>query len=172
MHMMIDTETWGLAANSAIRSIGVTVFSPYAQNGLMLDKYYTAVTDETGVRQDDTVEWWNKQSVEAQSVFNDPMPLVNSLKQLKELFYRHECNCVWAHGSVFDIPLLENAFARSWMKAPWKYWNIRDTRTIYDLAREKPTSLPGFMVKHHALHDAVNQAAAVQRSYQKLFAKG
>ena len=171
MHMMIDTETWGLATNSAIRSIGVAIFSPTMLNNQMTDTYYSAVKDNTGIRQDSTVEWWSKQSAEAQSVFDNPELLEIVLKRLTELFHDYHCDCVWAHGPVFDIPLLENAYARSWMKAPWKYWNIRDTRTIYDLAQEKPTSLPGYMTKHHALHDAVNQAAAVQRSYQILFAK-
>lgn len=171
MHMMIDTETWGLAANSAIRSIGVVVFRPMDEPGKVIEEFYTAVTDETGAKLDSTVEWWSKQSAEAQSVFNNPELLPLVLKRVTDVFWRNKCTCVWANGSVFDIPLMENAYSRCWLTHPWKYWNIRDTRTIYDLAQEKPRALPGYGVKHHALHDAYNQAVAVQRSYRKLFAK-
>lgn len=158
MHMMIDTETWGLAANSAIRSIGIVVFCPMDEPGRVVEEFYTAVDDKTGAKLDSTVEWWSKQSAEAQSVFENPEILPLALRNVTEIFYRNRCSCVWAHGSVFDVPLMENAYSRCWVSHPWNYKNVRDTRTIYELAGETIVSLPGYETKHHALHDAYNQA--------------
>ena len=170
MHMMIDTETWGLAANSAIRSVGLVFFDPYAEPGKVGTRYYCATIDETGTKDEKTEKWWSEQSEEARSVFVNPVDIGVVLSDI-HILYRGTCEKVWAHGSVFDIPLLENAFARHGLEAPWNYKDVRDTRTIYELAGETIVSLPGYETKHHALHDAYNQAVAVQRSYRKLFAK-
>ena len=46
----------------------------------------------------------------------------------------------------------------------WKFWEVRDTRTLFDLA-DVSVRIEG---KHNALTDAVAQAKAVQQSYAKL----
>jgi hypothetical protein len=48
---------------------------------------------------------------------------------------------------------------------PWSFWQVRDTRTIFDLGinPDRPDVLA-----HHALHDAYNQAIGVQNVFRKL----
>jgi len=46
----------------------------------------------------------------------------------------------------------------------WKFWEVRDTRTLFDLAKVD-VRIEG---KHNALTDAVAQAQAVQQAYSIL----
>ena len=73
-----------------------------------------------------------------------------------------EDSLVWGNGSTFDITILENAYKIIGdIPHPWKFWNIRDLRTLVNAA-----SVIGFNHKqlkhvgvyHDALADAVHQA--------------
>jgi len=68
---------------------------------------------------------------------------------------------VWGNGSTFDISMLEHAFVQLGLHIPWKYYNIRDCRTIQMLAEDlidrNDVKFEG--EKHNALHDARWQAA-------------
>ena len=77
---------------------------------------------------------------------------------------------VWCHGASFDCVILQNAFDIYRMSTPWKFWNIRDTRTLYDIANidlneiKKETSF----ASHHALSDCYNQIIGVNKAVKKL----
>ena len=71
---------------------------------------------------------------------------------------------VWAHGSIFDVVIIENVCRSIDQAVPWDFWNIRDTRTIFELAEPDMPDLNG----HHALYDAMRQAIGVQNCYRKL----
>ena len=71
---------------------------------------------------------------------------------------------VWGHGSAFDMVILEHACRQIQQAVPWDYYNVRDTRTLYDLT---DAELPNFS-GHHALYDAMKQAIGVQNCYRKL----
>ena len=47
---------------------------------------------------------------------------------------------------------------------PWDYYNVRDTRTLFEIAEPDMPAFSG----HHALYDAVKQAIGVQNSLRKL----
>jgi hypothetical protein len=48
---------------------------------------------------------------------------------------------------------------------PWQFWEVRDTRTLFDLGIN-PNRPP--VLKHHALEDAWNQAVGVQNVFKTL----
>jgi hypothetical protein len=48
---------------------------------------------------------------------------------------------------------------------PWNFWQLRDTRTLFDLGVD-PDMPKGS--KHDALQDAIRQAVGVQNCYAKL----
>jgi len=60
--------------------------------------------------------------------------------------------------------IIENICRSLQQAVPWKFWDVRDTRTLFDLA-DVQVDVAG---KHNALTDAVAQARAVQQSYKKL----
>lgn len=168
-HVMIDLETYSTKSNAVIRSIGVVLFNLKGETESLL---HTGVNVESclmaGLELDqDTINFWRKQPKEKRDkLFELPeadlLYMLNELQKiaentLTELF-------VWSHGSNFDIVILENAYKAIGQMAWWKYSNVRDTRTLFDLANYKYISKGG----HDALDDAVRQAEAVASAYQQL----
>ena len=71
---------------------------------------------------------------------------------------------VWSHGAIFDIVIIENICRKLQQAVTWKFWEVRDTRTLFDIA-DLTVNIEG---KHNALADAVAQADVVQKAYKKL----
>ena len=61
--------------------------------------------------------------------------------------------------------ICENIFRKLNKAVPWKFWEVRCTRTLFDIGinPERPPVL-----KHHALEDAWNQTVGVQNVFQRL----
>ncbi|MEX0827876.1 MAG: 3'-5' exoribonuclease, partial [Haliea sp.] len=64
--------------------------------------------------------------------------------------------------------LLEAMLKKFNVSVPWKYWNVRDTRTIYDEwgIDIKSIPMPETMVAHNALDDAAWDAWLLQRTIE------
>jgi 3' exoribonuclease, RNase T-like len=75
---------------------------------------------------------------------------------------------VWSHGAVFDVPLWQEAICAVTSEAPWKHWNVRDTRTLYELAGLDVRTMQRKGVEHSALDDANFQIDCVAAAYNKL----
>jgi len=159
--VMIDTETLGTTPGSAILSIGAVMFG---MDGLGA-QFYSAIQlsscTDVGLTIDPaTVEWWMRQSDEARAAafLTDAMPLGAVLACFREWMLEQSAKYPWCHGATFDVPLLDAAYRACGIPAPWEFWSVRDTRTLYDLAGVKVDRLGG--THHHALDDAINQAEA------------
>ena len=173
--IMLDLETWGLAPGSHLRSIGAIEFCPRARS-LGRSFYVNVAAHPTyGLESDpDTVYWWAQQSVEARLVFAEhPKVLPVALARFSDWFHglREDPNAIriWAHGPVFDVVLLTEAYGAAGLPPPWHYRAPRDTRTIFDAAGMNPsTDLPVVGVYHNALDDARSQALGVIEAYRRL----
>ena len=174
-HIMLDIETLGTKPGAAIVSIGACVFS---QEGIG-DTHYQAIDIKAGSNglawptfDPGTIAWWMDQSVEARAVFKDSrsMHIVPALHGFRDWCHSHGETGIylWCHGASFDAPIVEAAFEALWHKdqVPWKFWNIRCTRTLYDVAGVRPERTAG--TQHNALDDAVAQAKAVIAGYVAL----
>lgn len=175
-HLMIDVETLSTRSNAVILSIGVVQFD---LRGSTIDRFYQAIDIHSclnsGLCVDaSTIEFWFSQPEEViyKTLFTLPKyKLKESLRQLEESFtilMPQEASAstlyLWSHGSSFDLVILENAYYAVGSKPWWNHRNVRDTRTLFDLADYKYKSSGN----HNALEDARNQAKAVQEAYQKL----
>lgn len=171
MNVMIDLETLSTRKNAVIIAICAVKFDPHSSSKLVQDNtfYYKINIDsctKIGMSIDkDTIEWWDKQpSVVREEVFGNPRyDIVDVLK--KFIIWVKDCERVWSHGASFDIPILEEAFALCNLYTPWKYYNVRDTRTLYDLAQ---VSVPNTPSKHNPLNDCQQQIKTVQLALTKL----
>lgn len=178
-HIMIDLETIGTRPGSAILTIGAVRFDPATDNlGDIIDPrmlpedraFYRRIERGSctalGLTEDaDTLAWWGRQSTEARQEAFDADPR-HPIAEVMAAF-THWCGrdpFPWSHGASFDVVLCEAIFERLGLRAPWKFWNVRDTRTLYVFTGEKPIRDDNH---HHALYDACAQAAAVQRAYAK-----
>lgn len=140
-------------------------------------------------RDPDTVEWWSKQSVEAQTAFENPVDLKDGLCRFAEWLMRCSSEIhiygmpiwtpptdilIWSHGAAADVPWLAAAYKACNLPVPWHYRAPRDTRTIFDAAGIDDHSAwlnqhPGPLgVPHHALDDAICQARAVCGAYSRI----
>lgn len=172
---MIDIETFSTNSNAVIMTIGAIKFSRFGKLQTIenSDTFYRRITLESskqlGLHIDPkTVNWWYEQSEEARYEIEseeDRVPIQQALQELSDWF-----GCkrkVWSHGSVFDCTILNNSYKACNLEAPWNFWDIRDTRTIFDLGGIRIKDLPD-NGKHHALHDSYRQIIGVKRAFQKL----
>lgn len=173
MHVMIDIETWGTLPGSAIRSIGAVAFDLHS--GISLDDTFYCNIDEdscvdAGLTQDlKTITWWEAQSPAAQTLLQqNPLPVAEGLSELYSWFNRVDGQEVWCQGAAFDVVLLEHAMRKLGIPVPWKFWNVRDTRTLYQVADLAYHNEKREGVEHHALHDCQHQVKLVLLSMGKL----
>ena len=171
-HVMVDLETLGREPGAAIVSIGAVKFDADGES-LGGDFYANVIIQsclDVGLTVEGaTIQWWMEQPDEARhALFRpDPLPLRAALSAFSE-FYRG-CECIWAHGSAFDIPILNAAYRALREERPWSSKHIRDTRTLFSLVPQSVLeSVPPEGPKHHALHDARQQARMVQAAYRQL----
>jgi hypothetical protein len=168
-HCMVDIETLGTKPGCQLLSIGASVFT---RDGVRADFYRAIKMDlhqrSLGLTVDlNTLAWWCKQSTEARAVMKDPMAvtLPEAFADF-EAWVREQQPIVrwWAHGSCFDFPILEAAAAACKIKMPWKFQDIRDTRTLFEVG---DTNMGEFRTEghHNALTDCHDQIAAVLDSW-------
>ena len=120
-----------------------------------------------------TIKWWLQQSEFARErLFRDPEPigLRDALSQFRGWY--GEPKLTWSHGSNFDLTILDSAYALYDQLPPWRYKDVRDTRTLFWLAHTLRGSNRELMLrpgtKHDALEDALHQATWVQEAYRIL----
>jgi hypothetical protein len=176
IHVMIDLETWGTAPGSALRSIGAVTFDPYGEPHQEKSFYANidrASCEKVGLTVDpETVAWWSRQSREAEdALVREPQALLDVAKAFGTWWRDNGATYVWSNGANFDEVLWRIAAAAVTYSVPWKYWNVRDTRTCWHLARLNPKTIPQAGVAHNALADARHQALCVTRAYAILGVK-
>lgn len=179
MNLMLDLETWGTSPGCGIRSIGAVTF---ALSGDHVEKsFYRNIDTNSSLYarlhiDEDTHHWWKTQSEEAQASLKvNPRPLAEVVVD----FYNFATNLgagsdlrVWSQGANFDVVLWEAA-VRSLRtpRVPWKFYNCRDTRTLYELAGFDTKSVSRAGTYHNALDDARHQVECCRRAHAKLLAK-
>jgi hypothetical protein len=168
-HLMVDLETLATTPDAAILTLGAVLFDPYSSR--IYDKMYMRVdldsTTALGMKIDDnTIEWWSKQSAAAQEeAFSEDNRF--SIQEVIEKFHKFAWNseAFWSHGSIFDINILDTYYRALNKAPPWNFWQIRDTRTVFDLGFDP--ELPK-VTAHNALEDANAQAIGVQTVMRKI----
>jgi hypothetical protein len=173
VHIMLDLETWGTHPGSALRSIGAVTFSPYGDRHTE-QTYYSnidrASCEAAGLRIDpDTEKWWSGQSFEAQNrLIENCRPLRDVVHDFAKWWLSVGGTYVWSNGANFDEVLWRDAMERVDHRAPWKYWNVRDTRTCWHLARLNHKAVKFEGIQHDAIADARHQAKCVTQAYDML----
>ena len=158
MNVMVDLETVDNSPTSGIISIGAVMFD--GEKITPNKSFYRAVDMHSSIDygltcSKDTMEWWSKQSKEANSVFSDPCKM--QLKEALQLFAKYlpeDCK-LWGNGAAFDNAILSNAYKAVGIEQPWKFWNDRCYRTLSSLSNIKRVQRG---THHNALDDAKSQA--------------
>jgi len=168
-HLMVDMETMAVSPNAVVLSLGAVHFNPYGnEHG---DSIYFRIDlddqDALGREVDpNTITWWSSQPPEImEEAFSpdDRIPLVEAMDRFHKFAWG--CSAFWSHGATFDLVILENIYRQLNKPLPWNYWQLRDTRTLFDLGHDPEMPQDS---KHDALQDAIRQAVGVQNVYRKL----
>lgn len=181
-HVMIDIETLATTPDCVILSIGVVKFNPFGQGIIDKLELKPTIEDQTEIYNrvidEDTLSWWAKQAPEViDAAFNNEGRM--SMKDCMEVLY-HYCwnqDAVWSNGASFDVVIMESTFRQTLTDRPkpipWQYYNVRDTRTLYDITGVKLKDKQyGTRTTHNAVEDAEHQAIVVQDAYRKLIKAG
>lgn len=171
--IMIDLETLATSPNAAVLTIGAVKFDPFSNelDNASCEKLYLKVDldscDELGLEvNDDTIAWWGQQSKEAQDEAFSAEGRIHIREAFNQLYkFCWGAKRVWSHGASFDTIICENIFRKLNKACPWKFWEVRCTRTLFDIGID-PQRPP--VLKHHALEDAWNQTVGVQNVFQRL----
>ena len=130
---MLDLETLSTSKNAGIVAIGACKFD--ISSGI-LDDFYRKIdiysSKDKGFHIDvETLNWWDKQPIEARKVFIDGEPVSDVLKDFLKWINNDNMEFrVWGNGSDFDNCILHNAYRRFNIKNPWGHWNNRCYKTI------------------------------------------
>ena len=183
MDMMVDIETLGRQTNSAILSIGACRFERHSED-MDSETFYRNVDLQScldvGMAIDgSTVYWWLNNSAAARQALCSPFPIRLGEALIDLNTFYQGADCVWSHGAIFDVVILEEAYRRAFIpsgRPPWHYRKARDTRTLFD-----PDVTPGYDdskssfreqdlggTPHNARDDAIKQAKWVQRAFRLL----
>jgi len=162
MNLMIDLETFSIKPNAVITQVGVVVFdTTQILSSICVDLTLTEQILDGCAVDEDTVSWW-RSNKEAHSILcsGEPVNYYQGLENIRK-FIVEKCpkvEGVWAHGASFDLPIIENGFRNAGIDIPWKYSKHRDTRTLYQLAKDNGWQYDRGKVSHNALDDATHQA--------------
>ena len=177
MDVMIDLETLGTSSNTMILTIAAVVFDPLT--GKTGDKFYEKIDIDSYKKYKgeftfdaSTLLWWMTVAPESarKEAFTN-----NNRKDIAIVMENFKLWCenikrpikIWSHGSSFDVVIVSYTMNILNLQIPWKFWDIRDTRTIYDLAEISLKNVPkcSEYPAHHALGDCFQQIEALRLSH-------
>jgi hypothetical protein len=164
--MMLDVETLGTRATTAIIQIGACYFD--RETGEIGDVFKCNIApDLKRFSADwDTIKWWLNQSDQARlSVTGDAVSIETAMRDLYD-FLDRDGVCMWSHAT-FDAPIIENAFNVVGLKSPIRYSRMRDIRTLMDVAAHR-SEKERAGVHHDALDDCLFQVSYCVEALKKL----
>ncbi len=151
--LMVDIETMGTGANSAIVQIGASYFN--RSNGMLGNTFKINIDLNDSGKQGfkvttETILWWMQQN--NKTFLAAPESVDACLRRFQDFcgdarLYKMS---VWAHAS-FDFPILQNAYKKMGIADPFRYTMTRDIRTLMDLAGHAPKKMTGTSRKHMTL---------------------
>lgn len=167
---MLDLETLGTIPGSAVISIGAVQFDLAGNLGKTFQQNIRATScREVGLVEDPaTHEWWAKQSEDArQRVLKDRVSVTEAAAKFHTWFIGCKAEFVWGNGATFDVTLWEAVCRKMGVSAPWKFWNVRDMRTVIHLCDLDVRTMNRVGVHHDALDDAKFQVKCVAAALKK-----
>ena len=165
-NIMIDIEALGTTPNSVMLSLAAVRFS-FATDEIEtfeinLDpkssKALGMVVDRA------TIEWWAEQPPEVfASATRNAVPVREGIEKFIEWIGPEWRKTVfWSNGSHYDFPIIEWTMRELGIEYPWKYWNVRDARTLYGICDINMKEYPRVGIHHNAIDDCRTQIKALK----------
>ena len=177
--IMVDIETLSTEPNAVILSLGAIKFSrdnkPVPALSEM-ETFYKRINIDSckdlGMHVDpETVKWWDKQeeSVKNEALGNEEgrESIQETLNQFSSWIGTNPSIKIWGNGDDFDCVILTQAYKSIGLIPPWKFWNTRDVRTVFDMGSIHPWELPNDN-KHHPIDDCYRQIFGLKKAFKIL----
>ena len=172
MDVMLDIETLGFRPECVVLTIGAIKFDPYNPGLEPHSGFYQRLdVDEQfalgRTADDSTLEWWTQQepSVREEALGEEGrVSLIEFARSLNK--YMVGVDNIWAQGPTFDFVIIENLFRMLEVPVNWQFWQIRDSRTLFQVAGDPRKA--DRAEAHNALADCYYQAKGVQEVFKKL----
>ena len=177
-----DCESLGTDTDAPIIAIGAVAFD--RTTGKLGQTFYKEIGIDSAIKAGrvnaDTLRWWINQSPQAKVLLSKPDSEKQGLATTLLEFTSWARGVgkgvprVWAKGPAEDVAWLRTALRNGshGLSEPWNYSNVRDVRTIIELAEElagfDQRSVGDVGVAHNALDDAIYQANCVSAAYAAL----
>ena len=175
--VMLDIESLSTKTNASILTIGAIRFNRH--DFKVKEKFYKRITKESNEHfnrhfDENTISWWHSQSEEAKKEIFENKDRINLSSALQELsIFCRGASKIWANGVAFDIPILESAYEACDLDTPWRFWIIRDVRTVYDLGRMNLTIFKRQnkldKQHHNALADCETQLLCFEQAMNNIY---
>jgi hypothetical protein len=175
--VMLDIETLSTKTNASILTIGAVKFNRH--DFKVKEKFYKRITKESNEHfnrdfNQDTIDWWITQSEQAKKEIFENKDRINLSSALQELsIFCRGASKIWANGICFDIIILQSAYEACDLDVPWKFWNILDVRTIYDISNVNLTIFKRQnkldKQHHNALADCETQLLCMKQAFENLY---
>lgn len=175
-HVMLDLETLGTMPGCVVLSVGACTFDPHDDpqapwigRSFNLNIERSSCEGHGLTAEPDTLAWWERQSEEARArLLTEPYSLFVVATEFHAWWRRVGGVYLWCNGAAFDEPIWRVAAEKVHSTVPWKYWNVRDTRTVWDIGKVNPRNIARDGVAHSAYADARHQAKCVTLAYANL----
>jgi hypothetical protein len=185
--IMMDAETLDTQCTAMMLSLAAIAFDPDTGEHLS-PTFYVKIDLDSYAREAPggftfsaaTLAWWMDQSQDARKEAfcgEDRLPIRAAIEQFfnwcKELSSGLQIR-PWSHGASFDIPLITYTASKLGLEVPWNFWDIRDTRTLYEIHHVDlkkvvipPVSHPSWkgtkrLPAHHPLADCAKQIEGIR----------
>ena len=176
--VMIDIETLATSNNALILTIGAIKWDrkkPLKKKD-DLDKFYRRINinscKKIGLEiNQETLNWWENQDevVRYEALENNENRVDIKTALLEFIEWYGNCKFVWGNGDDFDCVIMTNAFEKCGLSPPWKFWETRYVRTLYDLGGVKNYMLKKLDCKaHNAIDDCYKQIYGCKFAIKKL----
>ena len=179
--IMVDIESAGKKVTAPLLSIGARVFDIKACS--LDEPFFTAITPGSqfngGIAEADAIQWWMKQSKEAQeNAWNNPDAVhinvaLNEFANFIRLqaTYHNAPVRLWGNAARFDLGILDYQYDKATIPMPWSfrfemcYRMLKNCYKSWPMATSKELNPDlwkqldgGEEFRHSALYDANIQA--------------
>ena len=166
-NICLDIETLSTRSTAVIVSIAAVSFSFTSDVTEEFEVHINPRSSKDyGLHVDQkTLDWWKNSNIEAAKVWmNSKIDLMTGIQSFID-FTGSDKDTLWfSQGSTFDFPILQSSMQVLNIEPPWKFWNVRDMRTINWLGQVDPRNEPRVGLYHDALSDCYTQIQNMKKA--------
>lgn len=135
-NLMVELETLSTKHNAIVLQCSMALFDKETGK---ISKTFSVNIDPSSqvprIYDKNTLDWWKSQPESLlKQVYKGGKPFKEAVKEIHSFITSNtdkKTVRVWTCSLSFTIPILRSCFETLGLEQPWKYWNERDCRTLF-----------------------------------------